>query len=65
MESSFDRFSITNISRVDNGHAHMLAKSVAQGLLLSLEVFFETLKTPSVELMERVILIVFATVNPK
>jgi hypothetical protein len=65
MESSFDRFSITNISRVDNEHAHMLAKSVAQGLLLPLEVFFETLKTPSVELMERVILIVFATVNPK
>jgi hypothetical protein len=37
----------------------LLAKA-AQGLLLSLEVFFETLKAPSVELMERAVL----TISP-
>jgi hypothetical protein len=39
---------------------HLLAKSVAQGLPLPLEVFFETLKAPSVELIERAVL----TISP-
>jgi hypothetical protein len=34
----------------------LLAKSVAQGLPLPSEVFFETIKAPSVELMERAVL---------
>jgi hypothetical protein len=34
----------------------LLAKSAAQGLPLPSEVFFETIKTPSVELMERAVL---------
>jgi hypothetical protein len=38
----------------------LLAKSAAQGLLLPLEVFFETIKAPSVELMERAAL----TISP-
>jgi hypothetical protein len=33
---------------LDNEHADMLAKSVAHGLPLPLEVFFEILKAPSV-----------------
>jgi hypothetical protein len=41
----------------------MLAKSVAQGLPLPHEVFFEVLKAPSLELMERAILTVSATHN--
>ena len=49
-----------NIPRGDNEQADLLAKSVAQGLLLYPEVFFETLKAPSVELMERVVL----TISP-
>jgi hypothetical protein len=39
----------------------MLAKSVAQGLPLPLDVFFEILKAPSVKLMERAILTVSPT----
>jgi hypothetical protein len=38
----------------------LLAKSVAQGLPLPSEVFFETIKAPSVELMERAVL----TISP-
>jgi hypothetical protein len=37
-------------------HADLLAKSAAQGLPLPSEVFFETIKAPSVELMERAVL---------
>jgi hypothetical protein len=43
-----------------NEHADLLAKSVTQGLPLPLEVFFETIKAPSVELMERAVL----TISP-
>jgi ribonuclease HI len=60
MEVSFEGFSVKNIPRGENEHADLLAKSVAQGLLLPLEVFFETIKAPSVELMERVVL----TISP-
>jgi hypothetical protein len=47
---------VKNIPRGDNEHADLLAKSAAHGLLLPSEVFFETLKAPSVELMERAVL---------
>jgi hypothetical protein len=57
MEASFEGFSVKNISRGDNEQSELLAKSAAQGLPLTLEVFFETLKAPSVELMERVSLV--------
>jgi ribonuclease HI len=56
MEASFKGFSVKNIPRGDNEQADLLAKSVAQGFLLPPEVFCETLKAPSVELMERVVL---------
>jgi hypothetical protein len=36
----------------------LLAKSAAQGLPLPSEVFFETIKAPSVELMERAVLVI-------
>jgi hypothetical protein len=49
-------FSVKNISRGENEHAVLLAKSAAQGLPLPSEVFFETIKAPSVELMERAVL---------
>ena len=45
-----------NIPRGDNEQADFLAKSMAQWLPLPPEVFFETLKGPSVEPMERVVL---------
>jgi hypothetical protein len=60
MEASFEGFSVKNIPRGENEQADLLAKSVAQGLLLPSEVFFETLKAPSVELMERAVL----TISP-
>jgi ribonuclease HI len=60
LEASFEGFSVKNISRGENEHAYLLAKSVAQGLPLPLEVFFETIKAPSVELMERAVL----TISP-
>jgi hypothetical protein len=44
MEASFEGFSVRNIPRGENEHAYLLAKSVAQGLPLPSEVFFETLK---------------------
>jgi hypothetical protein len=48
LEASFEGFSIKNIPRGENEHANLLAKSAAQGLPLPLEVFFETIKAPSV-----------------
>jgi hypothetical protein len=56
LEASFEGFSVKNISRGENEHADLLAKSAAQGLPLPSEVFFETIKAPSVELMERAVL---------
>jgi ribonuclease HI len=53
LEASFEGFSVKNIPRGENEHAYLLAKSAAQGLPLPLEVFFETIRAPSVELMER------------
>jgi ribonuclease HI len=55
MEASFEGFSVKNILRGENEHADLLAKSAAQGLPLPSEVFFETIKAPSVELMERAV----------
>jgi ribonuclease HI len=60
METSFKGFSIKNIPRGENEKVDLLAKSTAQGLPLPSEVFFETLKAPSVELMEREVL----TISP-
>jgi hypothetical protein len=60
MESSFEGFSVKSIPRGENELADLLAKSAAQGLPLPSEVFFETLKAPSVELMERAVL----TISP-
>jgi hypothetical protein len=54
LEASFEGFSVKNIPRGENEHADLRAKSAAQGLPLPSEVFFETIKAPSVELMERV-----------
>jgi ribonuclease HI len=51
LEASFEGFSIKNIPRGENEHAYLLAKTAAQGLPLPSEVFFETIKAPSVELM--------------
>jgi hypothetical protein len=52
----FEGFSIKNIPRGENEHADLLAKSAAQGLPLPSEVFFETIRAPSVELLERAVL---------
>jgi hypothetical protein len=60
MEASFKGFSVKNIPRGENEHVDLLAKSAAQGLPLPSKVFFETIKAPSVELMERVVL----TISP-
>jgi ribonuclease HI len=56
LEASFKGFSLKNIPRGENEHANLLAKSAAQGLPLPSKVFFETIKAPSVELMERAVL---------
>jgi ribonuclease HI len=56
LEASFEGFSVKNILRGENEHADLLAKSAAQGLPLPSEVFFEIIKAPSVELMERAVL---------
>jgi hypothetical protein len=56
LEASFEGFSVKNTTRGENEHADLLAKSAAQGLSLPSEVFFETIKAPSVELMERAVL---------
>jgi hypothetical protein len=60
MEPSFEGFSVKNIPRGKNEQTDLLAKSAAQGLPLPSEVFFETLKAPLVELMERAVL----TISP-
>jgi ribonuclease HI len=60
LEASFEGFSVKNIPRGENENADLLAKSAAQGLPLPSEVFFETIKAPSVELMERAVL----TISP-
>jgi hypothetical protein len=60
MEASFEGFSVKNILRGENEHIDLLAKSAAQGLPLPLEVFFETIKAPSAELLERAVL----TISP-
>jgi ribonuclease HI len=56
IEASFEGFSVKNIPRRENEHADLLAKSAIQGLPLPSEVFFETIKAPSVELLERAVL---------
>jgi ribonuclease HI len=56
IEASFEGFSVKNIPRGENEHADLLAKSASQGLPLPSEVFFETIKAPSVELLERAVL---------
>jgi hypothetical protein len=60
LEASFEGFFVKNIPRGENEHADLLAKLAAQGLPLPSEVFFETIKAPSVELMERAVL----TISP-
>jgi ribonuclease HI len=60
LEASFEGFSVRSIPRGENEHAYLLAKSTAQGLPLPSGVFFETIKAPSVELMERAVL----TISP-
>jgi ribonuclease HI len=54
--ASFEGLFVKNIPRGENEHADLLAKSVAQGLPLPSEVFFETIRAPLVELMERAVL---------
>jgi hypothetical protein len=61
MEASFEGFSVKNIPSGDNEQVDLLAKSAAQGLSLPPEVFFETLKAPSVNLIERVVLAISPT----
>jgi ribonuclease HI len=56
LEASFEGFSVNNIPRGENEHTDLLAKSAALGLPLPSEVFFETIKAPSVELLERAVL---------
>jgi hypothetical protein len=63
MEASFEGFSVKNVPRGENEHADLLAKSAAQGLPLPLEVFFETIKAPSVELIERAVLTISLVYN--
>jgi hypothetical protein len=60
LEASFEGFSVKNIIRGENEHADLLAMSAAQGLPLPPEVFFETIKAPSVELLESAVL----TISP-
>jgi hypothetical protein len=56
LEASFEGFSVKNIPRGENEDADLLATSAAQGLPLPSEVFFETIRAPSVELLERAVL---------
>jgi ribonuclease HI len=60
MEASFEGFSVKNIRMGENEETNLLAKSASQGLPLPSEVFFETLKAPSLKLMERAML----TISP-
>jgi ribonuclease HI len=55
LEASFEGFSVKKYPKGENEHADLLAKSSAQGLPLPSEVLFETIKAPSVELMERAV----------
>jgi hypothetical protein len=63
MEASFEGFSVKNIPRGENEHVDLLAKSAAHGLPLPSEVFFETIKAPSAELMERAVLTILPVHN--
>jgi ribonuclease HI len=56
LEASFEGFFVKIIPREENEHADLLAKSAAQGLSLPSEVFFETIRAPSVELLKRAVL---------
>jgi ribonuclease HI len=56
LEASFEGFSVKSIPRGENEHADLLAKSAAQGLPLPSKVFFETIRAPSVDLLERAVL---------
>jgi ribonuclease HI len=58
LAASFEGFSVKNIPRGENEHANLLAKSAAQGLPLPSKVFFEIIKAPSIEFMERAVLII-------
>jgi ribonuclease HI len=60
LEASFEGFSVKNIPRGENEHADLLAMSAAQWLPLPSEVFFETIRAPSMELLERAVL----TISP-
>jgi hypothetical protein len=60
LEASFEGFSVKNIPMGENKHSNLLSKSTAQGIPLPSDVFFETIKAPSVELMERAVL----TISP-
>jgi ribonuclease HI len=63
LEASFEGFSIKNIPRGENEHADLLTKSTTQVLPLPSEVFFETIKAPSIELMERAVLTILPIHN--
>jgi hypothetical protein len=56
LEASFEGFSVKKYSKGGNEHADLLAKSAAQ-IALPSEVFFETIKAISVELVERAVLV--------
>jgi ribonuclease HI len=56
LEASFEGFFVKSIPRGENEHADLLAKSAAQGLPLPSEVFFETIRAPLVDLLERAVL---------
>jgi ribonuclease HI len=60
LEASFEGFSVKKYPKGENEHADLLAKSAAQELPLPSEVFFETIKALSVELVERAVL----TISP-
>jgi hypothetical protein len=60
LEASFEGFSVKNIPRGENEHVDLLANSRPRGSLYIRKYFFETIKAPSVELMERAVL----TISP-
>jgi hypothetical protein len=61
MEGYFEGFSTKNIPRGENEHAELLAKSAAEGLSLPRGVFFEVLKVPLIDHMEKVVLTISPT----
>lgn len=63
MEESFEGFFVKNIPRLYNEYDNILAEFVAQGLPLPPKVFFEVLKVPSLDLLERIVLKMFITHN--